>query len=220
MKASGDKEAVEKEVKAIMFVPYTEGSELAKRLRDAENTLQEMTGYKMKIVERSGLKLEEMLHKADPWQGQDCGRARCLLCLTKQRTGKFYETWCVTCLDKDTEQAEIQAEGDKTKLKLLTDRIRVHKYIGETCWSKFERSWEHLNDLENQSIKSHLLKHAVEMHGQEELNTLKFGMKVIRYAKTSFERQSHESVEIQENRHHHLLNSRSEFNRCALPSAN
>ena len=42
-------------------------------------------------------------------------------------------------------------------------------------------------------------------------------MKVIWYAKTSFERQIHESVEIQENRHHHLLNSRSEFNRCALP---
>ena len=78
----------EKEVKAIMFVPYTEGSELAKRLRDAENKLQDMTGYKMKIVERSGLKLEEMLHKADPWQWQDCGRDRCLLCLTKQRTGK------------------------------------------------------------------------------------------------------------------------------------
>ena len=55
------------------------------------------------------------------------------------------------------------------------------------------------------------------MHGHEELNTLKFGMKVIRYAKSSFERQILESVEIQDNRHHHLLNSRSEFNRCALP---
>ena len=55
------------------------------------------------------------------------------------------------------------------------------------------------------------------MHRHEELNTLKFGIKVIRYAKSSFERQILESVEIQDNRHHHLLNSRSEFNRCALP---
>ena len=68
-----------------------------------------------------------------------------------------YETWCVTCLDKDTKQAEIQAAGDKTKLKLLTDRIRIHKYIGETCRSIFERCWENINDLEYLSIKSHLL---------------------------------------------------------------
>ena len=100
---------------------------------------------------------------------------------------------------------------------MLTEKIRIHKYIGETCSSIFQRSWEHLNDLENLSIKSHILKHAVEMHGHEELNTLKFGMKVIRYAKSSFERQILESVEIQEYRHHHLLNYRSECNRCALP---
>ena len=116
-----------KEVKTVMFVPYTQGSELAKRLRDAENTLQELTGYKIKIVERTGLKLEEMLHRADPWQGQPCGRERCLLCLTKQRTEKnmtqdwyrrslVYKTWCVTCLDKDTEDAKIHADGDKKKL--------------------------------------------------------------------------------------------------------
>ena len=55
-----------KEVKTVMFVPYTQGSELAKRLRDAEKTLQELTGYKIKMVERTGLKLEEMLHRADP----------------------------------------------------------------------------------------------------------------------------------------------------------
>ena len=65
------------------FVPYTAGSELARRMRDAEEKLLEMTGYKMKIVERAGLKLEDILHKADPWQGLDCGRARCMLCLTK-----------------------------------------------------------------------------------------------------------------------------------------
>ena len=100
---------------------------------------------------------------------------------------------------------------------MLIGKIKQHKYVGETNRSIYERSWEHLNDLESLSVKSHLLKHAVEIHGQEELNTLKFGMRVIRYAKSSFERQIFESVEIQANRHHHLLNSRSEFNRCALP---
>ena len=90
-------------VKAVMFVPYIVDSMLAKRIRDVENTLQEMTGYRLKIVERSGTKLEDVLAKADPWQGQECCR-KCLLCLIKQRTGKqstqdctrrtiVYESW-------------------------------------------------------------------------------------------------------------------------------
>jgi hypothetical protein len=42
--------------KAVLFVPYTVGSILAKRLREAEENLLHSTGYKLKIVERSGSK--------------------------------------------------------------------------------------------------------------------------------------------------------------------
>ena len=37
-------------VNAVMFVPYTVGSTLAKRMREAEQTLQDMTGYRLKLV--------------------------------------------------------------------------------------------------------------------------------------------------------------------------
>ena len=40
---------------------------------------------------------------------------------------------------------------------------------------------------------------------------------MLKYTKSAFERQILESVQIQANRHHHLLNSRSEYNRCAVP---
>ena len=40
---------------------------------------------------------------------------------------------------------------------------------------------------------------------------------MIQFTRSSFERQVLESVIIQKERHHHLLNSRSEFNRCAIP---
>ena len=123
----------------------------------------------------------------------------------------------MTCLDRDTTEAQLQAGEDKKKLRMLMDKIKTHKYIGKTNRSIFERSWEHINDYENLSIKSHMLKHAVEMHAQEDPKALKFGMKAIKFTKSSFERQVLESVEIQNNRHHHLLNSRSEFNRCAVP---
>ena len=48
-------------VKAVLFVPYTHGSRLAKRLREAEMKLEELTGYRLKIVERGGRRLEDML---------------------------------------------------------------------------------------------------------------------------------------------------------------
>ena len=117
-------------VKAVLFVPYTVGSILAKKMRDAENTMQEMTGYRLKIVERAGTKLEDVLTKADPWQGQECGREKCLLSLTKQRTGKqstqdctrrnlVYESWCITCQEKDMKQTPEQADGNKNKMNKL-----------------------------------------------------------------------------------------------------
>ena len=80
--------------KSVLFVPYTNGSVLAKRLREAEENLLKSTGYKLKIVERGGTKLEDLLHKSDPCQGQDCERQDCLLCSTKQRTGKNLKQEC------------------------------------------------------------------------------------------------------------------------------
>ena len=46
---------------------------------------------------------------------------------------------------------------------------------------------------------------------------MKFRMEVIKFTRTSFERQILESVCIQQNTQHNLLNSRSDYNRCSLP---
>ena len=101
----------DKKIKSVMFVPYTKHSELAGRLRESEESMAAMTGYKLKIVERGGTKLVDILHKANPWAGQDCGRLRCLLCTTKKDEGKknsqdckkrncVYETYCMTCMQR------------------------------------------------------------------------------------------------------------------------
>ena len=123
----------------------------------------------------------------------------------------------MACEGRDIKLAEEEAAGDKDKLQQLKNKIRLYKYVGESSRSMFERGWEHVADYENLSTKSHMLKHVVEIHPEEELMKIQFGIKIIKTAKTSFERQIFESVEIQENRHHHLLNSRSEYNRCAVP---
>ena len=49
------------DVKAVMFVPYTAGSKLAKDLREAEEKLGSLTGYRLKMVEKAGDKLEDLL---------------------------------------------------------------------------------------------------------------------------------------------------------------
>ena len=67
------------DIKAVMFVPFTMGSKLAKSLRDAEEKLCSITGYRLKVVEKAGDKLEDLLAKSNPWQGMDCGREACLL---------------------------------------------------------------------------------------------------------------------------------------------
>ena len=48
---------------AVMFVPFTKGSQLARRMCETELTMEQMSGYKLKIVERGGIKLEHILVK-------------------------------------------------------------------------------------------------------------------------------------------------------------
>ena len=57
-----------------MFIPFTTGSRLAKNMREAVEKLGSMTGYRVKLVEKAGDKLEDLLTKSKPWQGLDCRR--------------------------------------------------------------------------------------------------------------------------------------------------
>ena len=224
-----DKNKADKnKTKAVLFVPYTTGSILAKRLREAEENLLQSTGYKLKIVERGGTKLEDLLHRSDPCQGEDCLREDCMLCTTKQITGKnltqecskrnlVYQTHCITCKERDMAKIVAETGGDKKRTQEEVRKMRLYKYIGETSRSCYERSKEHQNDMRQLKPSSHLLRHALDQHEGEQLSNIKFGMEVLKYTRTSFERQILESVLIQQNTNHHILNSRSEYNRCSLP---
>ena len=62
-----------------------------------------------------------------------------------------------------------------------------------------------------------MLRHMLEMHEDEKRSNVEFGLKVLIYTRSSFDRQILESVLIQGSRGHHILNSRSENYRCAMP---
>ena len=89
----------------------------------------------------------------------------------------------------------MEGEQEEEKQAELLKRMKVHKYIGETSRSVYERGLEHLKDLEDMKVESHMLKHYQENHEDEEIRGMEFGMKI----------------------DHHILNSMSEYNRCALP---
>jgi hypothetical protein len=60
-----------------------------------------------------------------------------------------------------------------------------------------KRGKEHVYDMENLSVRSHLLKHAVDMHEGESLKVIDFRMRVIKFHRSSFRRQVSEAVSIQ-----------------------
>ena len=190
--------------------------------------MEKATGYRLKVVEEGGEKVVDILHSSNPWRGEDCGRERCLLCATKQMTGQglgqdctkrslVYETWCNTC--KVEEEEAIDLEDIEEEEKAAKKRnIKVHKYIGETARSSYERGAEHQAALEKLDEDSHMLKHIISKHRDRDMEEVKFGMRVVRFTRSALERQVFESVMIQEERREsHIMNSKSEYSRCTLP---
>ena len=82
----------------------------------------------------------------------------------------------------------------------------VYKYIGETAKSAYERGENHLYDRKSLDLGSHMLKHAIDCHPGVDPETVDFHMRVMKYHKSSFERQIDEAVKIQYSRQHNILN--------------
>ena len=75
---AGNVEMKRLDPKAVIFVPYTPNSGLAKELRKVEDMMETMSGMRMKIVEKAGVQLKRILVKTNPWAGTDCLRDDCL----------------------------------------------------------------------------------------------------------------------------------------------
>ena len=218
------------EVKSVLFIPHTRDSGLASIIRERENKLFEVTGDKVKVVEKAGQKLEHILAGKDPWRGKDCRRPNCLLCSTKVRTGKelnkdcskrniTYEIKCLTCETKMLEEIELEAGDDNEKRKELEKNLQVPKYIGESSRSAYERGFEHLDMLARLSSKSMMLKHILAVHENKDMSEIEWGMSITSYKRSAFDRQIDEAVRIDREfrNNKNILNSKSEWANSALP---
>ena len=73
-------------------------------MRRKLESLDKLGKFKIKIVERAGNKLVDVLHKSNAWSELDCERNDCIICSIKdskkgscRRRNVLYETFCITC---------------------------------------------------------------------------------------------------------------------------
>ena len=232
-----------RKLEGVIFIQYTEHSTLAKNIRRRLLDIEKVGQLKIKLVERAGDKLEELLHRSDAWSDRDCDRADCLPCKSAgedgvkgscKRRNVIYETYCISCqeiIEKDEEKKEIELgeknENKRKRENMDKEKNKVNnkqkdykiKYIGESYRSAYERGREHQDDLKYLRERSHLLKHFLEAHPNEKIEDMKYGMRLVSKCKTALERQVGEAVHIQlaQENGYTLLNSKSEYSRCTIP---
>ena len=112
-----------------------------------------MTGYRLKVVEKVGVKLVDVLHKADPWAGEDCGRKLCMICESKKKEGKVnsqdchrrnivYQTYCRTCQQRqDTGIEEKFKEEGKKRIDEEKRMAKRFIYIGRATGVDMREVW-------------------------------------------------------------------------------
>ena len=86
--------------------------------------LEKLSGLSIRVMERTGEKLEDIIHKSNPWEGEHCGRKGCNFCDSgdKKLLGKrkqrniVYENECMLCKGGDTKlNSEATEEEEKEK---------------------------------------------------------------------------------------------------------
>ena len=174
----------------ILFCPPTPNSELVKRLRRIISKQKEEGGLSIKVVEKAGIKVRDLLPGLK--ENKDCGREDCMIhkfggkgdC---NREGIVYKGKCLTC-----------SEGGKEVI-----------YIGESGRSGYIRGRQHLEAIRNHSNDRHMnnafAKHIRESHVNQDA---KFKMNIVQSYKKPLERQTREGVEIARCSADKMLNSR------------
>ena len=149
----------------VMFVPSSKGGILLQKMREAEEHLARLTGFRIRFQESGGTTLAS-LFSTDLAKGMHCGRKLCHTCNDGEEKkpackaqSVLYESKCMECNKVDVSSHQ----GSKSLTDLKNNRAKVGSregiYFGETSRSLFERVQEHHKDAEDFSAGSHIIKH-------------------------------------------------------------
>ena len=183
-----------------MFVPHTPEGTLARMLQEVDDLFRKGTDLKrIKMVERGGTTLKNILSRSNPWARDGCERQDCLPCRGErgkggncQQEGVVYRISCQEC----------------------SKRMIRSEYTGETSRTGYLRGREHLDGLDKKKEDNPLWKHCAVVHNGEKVS---FKMKIVRSHKTPLTRQIHEAVEINYSSAANVMNSKGEWNGAKIP---
>jgi len=173
----------------VMFVPATPSSTLRKEMQ----TYITDTGIKIKVIEKSGIKIVRMLQKNDPFRNRKCEKDDCFVCKGEnggncRSSGIIYEINC---------EGECPVE-----------------YYGQTSANGYTRGLKHQEDLIKRRERP-LWKHCVNKHNSAKRE---FSMKVVATCRNdATKRQIMEAIFIQKTDRENSLNERSEWNNIRIP---
>ena len=179
---------------SVLFVPCTPNEELKKKY---EKEIKK-SGFEIKVIEKSGTKIKDILHKKDPFKKEQCGRDDCFVCTSDGR-GK-----------------QICNKGNiNYRISCVEECKKKDVYEGETSYSAYTRGLEHLQKLEKKHPKSMLYNHCQTQHRGD---IVKFRMDITgTFHKDSTLRQITEGIQIERREPSRLMNTRSEWNSSLIP---
>ena len=115
---------------------------LASDLKRVVQQLKPWTGINLKIVERGGLKLQDLLCKSNCWDNGDCGRIDCFSCDSSARDKEpnfkscfkrsvVYETLCNTCLTNVSRKLKPDRNHEEAIVKNVSVKSCIKEVRGE-----------------------------------------------------------------------------------------
>ena len=172
----------------MIFVPATPRSKLKKQV---QAKIREQD-FKIKVIEKTGVTLKQLLQKSDPFKERRCSRNDCMICTTGgrgpcQTPGVNYEIKCKTC-----------------------GKI----YIGETSRTAYSRGLEHKRSIERKDKESVFIKHNIEEHQNDESTRFEMSVTGV-YHDDAMLRQISESVRIKNTKEN--LNNKEEWRQNVIP---
>ena len=168
-------------------------------IQKREEELNRNSKLSIKVVEKGGVKLKNILIKKDPFEKPKCNTNMCPIC----------------------HQTEFSVVNENDRIPCGTSNVGYRwiclkcksTYEGESARQNSVRALEHLNDLHKQKTNSPLMKH-LKVHHPE--GGVKFKFQTTKRFFDALSRQADEAVRINNASSAQLINSKSEFNSAPI----
>ena len=189
---------------SVLFVTPTPGGTLARELRQREEELNRHSQERVKIVEKGGLKIKDILGTKKTFKNSKCTQKNCPMCTTSS---------LVVCSEANKIPCNTHNVGYRWQCCTCEERDQTRIYEGETGRSARVRGLEHVKEFEKKKKNSVLYKHAKREHKNEKVQ---FKMEITKKFRDALSRQANEAVRIFNRSTDQLLNSKAEFNHPPL----